>query len=177
LGLTFGELRGTPLLHPISFAAGDHGLQRVAFKSLEQLKVEMENKGDDPSLKGMETVQILMNELKAYFSGDPIRFSVDIDWDTMDAFQRRILHSVCTIPYRKLWHYQGIRSRLATSNFTPTPFKVFWAVTKNPVPIVIPCHRVIRHDKRLQGYVGPLRDKETLLRIEGHKMEMDRVIE
>ena len=98
MNLTYGELRETPI-GPISFMAGDSGLQRVAFKPLDQLKAVPGISQTTPSLKGLEIVGALISEINEYLFGIRKTFSVEIDWQAMDEFQRKVLALTVEIPY------------------------------------------------------------------------------
>jgi methylated-DNA-[protein]-cysteine S-methyltransferase len=174
LGLTFGELKET-VFGPISIIAGDRGLQRVAFKPLTLLKSEDYSKQNEPSLKGLETIGTLLAEINEYLFGIRKNFSVDIDWDIMDDFQRDVLSLSNEIPYGDLWTYGEIARRLDKPKAARA---VGRALGSNPMPIIIPCHRVIGSDNKLHGYSAPggVKIKAQLLEIEGRIVEGDRVI-
>lgn len=174
MGLTFGEIKETKL-GQISFVAGDHGLQRVAFKPLALLKSEENYSQEEPSLKGLETVGILLTEINEYLFGIRKTFSVDIDWHGMGDFQRQVLRLTAKIPYGDLWHYGEVAARLGKPKAARA---VGGALARNPMPIIIPCHRVIGSDQKLHGYTAPggVETKRQLLKLEGRIFEGDCVV-
>lgn len=170
--ITFGTLTETPLGH-ISFYAGDNGLKRVAFMPLEVLK-ETDKIGEtQPSLQGLETIGILLSELNEFLFCIRKSFSVKIDWDVMGEFQRKVLAVTAEIPYGQVLTYGELATQLGKPGASRA---VGSALGKNPMPIVIPCHRVIGADGGLRGYTGGIKTKDFLLSLEGHKVESDKVI-
>ena len=161
--LTFAHLNDTPI-GPLSFFAGDHGLQGVAFSSLTQLKQKLLNPDDGPSFQGLETLGTLLVEVNAYLFGLQRVFTVDIDWDIIEGFQREVLALTAEIPYGKVVTYGEIAEKLGKPGAARA---VGSALARNPMPIVIPCHRVIGADRVLRGYIGGEDTKAFLLRLEG----------
>jgi methylated-DNA-[protein]-cysteine S-methyltransferase len=174
LGLTFGELKETQL-GPMSFIAGDNGLQRVAFKPLALLKSEADFNREGPSLKGLETVGVLLAEMNEYLFGIRREFTVDIDWGVLNDFQYQILSQIAKIPYGDVWSYGEVAARLGSPKAARA---IGGALSRNPMPIVIPCHRVIGSDHKLHGYSAPggVDTKRQLLEIEGHTIAGECVI-
>jgi len=175
LGVTFGELRENPLGYPISMIAGDRGLQRVVFMSLKATKMEMEYPGDEPSFKGLEVISTLINEINEYLFGFRKKFSIYIDWESVNGFQRDVLQMTYKIPYGSICRYGEIAGHLDKPGSARA---VGRALSENPMPIVIPCHRVIGADQKLHGFAAPdgINTKARLLRLEGHIIEDNRVI-
>jgi len=172
LGLTFAELTDTKI-GPISFAAGDRGLTHVYFGKLSGLKSGLGLSEDVPSLPGLETVGALLVEMNEYLFGIRKSFSVDLDWAGMVGFQRIVLEITATIPFGAVMTYGEIARQLGQPKAARA---VGTALGANPMPIVIPCHRVIGSDHLLHGYAGGLPVKSTLLTLEGLKVENDLVV-
>ncbi len=174
MGLTFGELKETKL-GPVSFVAGDRGLQRLAFLTLSQLKDKENFTQEEPSLKGLETVGILLTEINEYLFGIRKTFSVEIDWRMMGDFQRQVLRLTTKIPYGDLLSYGELADRLGNPQAARA---VGGALGRNPMPVIIPCHRVVGSDQKLHGYTAPggIETKRQLLKIEGHTFNDDRVV-
>ena len=100
--------------------------------------------------------------LEAYFDGerpDPRAIPVN---PTGTAFQRRVWQALSEIPYGQIVTYGQLADRLNSS-----PRAVGAAVGRNPVSVLIPCHRVLGADGSLTGYAGGLERKRRLLRLEG----------
>lgn len=113
-------------------------------------------------------------QLRAYFSGRKPRFSFRLDFQQATRFQRTVWAQVCAIAYGTVQTYSGIARKIGALRAARA---VGRAVGKNPFPIVIPCHRVIREDGRLGGFSTPrgIELKAELLRLEGAACSADKV--
>lgn len=105
-------------------------------------------------------------QLKDYLSGQRRDFSLDIDWALLRQFQQSVLHATCEIPYGETRTYKQIAG---TINRPHAARAVGRAEATNPMPLVIPCHRVIGVDGKLHGYgmVEGIKTKAWLLKLEG----------
>lgn len=103
-------------------------------------------------------------ELDEYFSGRRQRFDVPVDWALAVAFGRRVLEATAAIPFGRTSTYGEIAARAGNPKAARATGN---ALGHNPVPIVVPCHRVLAAGGRLGGYTGGTDRKELLLRIEG----------
>lgn len=170
---TFGTLEETPV-GPVSLVAGDGGLERVSFSLLHDLKASQGGENEPPSLNGLETVSTLLAELSEYFFGIRKVFEVEIDWDTITGFQREVLQLTNAIPFGKIRTYGSLADELGKPNAARA---VGSALASNPIPIVIPCHRVIGKDRGLHGFAAPdgIKTKAFLLSLEGHTINNDKV--
>ncbi|MBT8148785.1 MAG: methylated-DNA--[protein]-cysteine S-methyltransferase [Pseudomonadales bacterium] len=101
-------------------------------------------------------------QLKEYFAGQRSRFALRLQPEGTD-FQLRVLEAVARIPYGQTASYTDIARLLKNPRAVRA---VGSANRKNPLPIVVPCHRVIGSDGRLAGFVGGLERKEWLLELE-----------
>ncbi len=172
MALTYGELTETPL-GPISFYAGENGLKRLAFISLNKLKQKENLQVQNPSLVGLDTIGTLLTELNAYLYGMSKNFTIKFDWDVISSFQRDVLVFTNEIPYGEVRTYGEIARGLGKPSAARA---VGMALGSNPMPILIPCHRVIGAGGRLRGYIGGIQSKVFLLRLEGHKIRNDKLI-
>ncbi len=105
-------------------------------------------------------------ELDAYLRGELKEFTTPIDWSTLKPFQRQALELVCAVPYGHTSTYGAIAGQLGRPGAVRA---VGQANATNPVPIIIPCHRILGADGKLHGYGarGGLETKAWLLRLEG----------
>jgi methylated-DNA-[protein]-cysteine S-methyltransferase len=104
-------------------------------------------------------------ELDEYFRGARRQFELRLDWRLMTSFTRRVLRATAAIPYGGVSTYKAV----ATDAGSPRGSRAAGnALGSNPIPIVIPCHRVLHSDGGLGGYTGGLDRKRELLAIEGH---------
>ena len=103
-------------------------------------------------------------ELDQYFAGRRREFDLPLDWRLSSGFRRRVLRATAKIPFGETSTY----SRVAAAAGSPRAHRAAGtALGANPLPIVVPCHRVLRTGGALGGYGGGLEMKEELLRIEG----------
>ena len=171
MGLTYAALNNTPL-GSLTFIAGDHGLQEVVFSALHRVK-EKSGGGDlKPSLLGLETLTELMKEMNAYLVGLRKSFSVKVNWTLVSGFQARVLKRTAAIPYGEVLTYGQIASELGQPGASRA---VGRTLGTNPMPVVIPCHRVIGQDRCLRGYIGGVDKKAFLLTLEGHSIDHERI--
>ncbi len=103
--------------------------------------------------------------LREYFAGKRQVFPLEIAWRTLSAFQRQVLQATAAIPYGETRTYGQIAAAIGKPGAARA---VGRALASNPMPIVIPCHRVVSADGRLHGYSGPggLTTKARLLALE-----------
>jgi methylated-DNA-[protein]-cysteine S-methyltransferase len=135
--------------------AGPEGLRGIDFHLTAP--VEGEPDGDAPLLK--ETAR----QLRAYFAGTLREFSLPLD-PRGTPFQRRVWLQLLSIPYGETRSYAQVAATLGS----PLSVRaVGTANGANPIPIVIPCHRVIGAGGKLVGYGGGLPLKKRLLELEG----------
>lgn len=164
-----GKLENTPV-GTIWVAASARGIIAVSLWDDEAKFLEEVTKmtGDAPDLQaGASPILITaLTELDAYLRGELREFTGPIDWSTMKPFQREALELVCDIPYGGTTTYGAIAQRLGKPGAVRA---VGRANATNPLPIIIPCHRVLGADGKLHGYGarGGLETKAWLLRLEG----------
>ena len=138
--------------------ASDVGLSRVKFHPSEE-DVES-GKLDNPHL-----VQAKV-ELDEYFEGKRQDFDIKLDWSKATDFYKQVWSELLKIPYGKTVAYLDIAEAL---NNPKAVRAVGMANGKNPIPIIVPCHRVIGKSGHLHGFTGGLDIKEKLLHIENPK--------
>ncbi len=102
----------------------------------------------------------LVERLKSYLAGKRVDFHDELDLSTATPFQRRVWQLVRLIPYGETRSYGWLAEQLGK---TGAGRAVGQALAKNPLPIVIPCHRVVAKDGRLGGYSGGIEMKRYLL--------------
>jgi len=169
-----GLLNESPL-GPISYAVSELGLTRVEFGAPVGFRViEAVQEGKSP-VSQPDLLAEISRQLAAYFAGQLQIFDVPVDWGVLSAFQQRALKAAQEIPYGQVKSY----ARLADDIGQPKASRaVGGAMAGNPMPIIIPCHRVVAADGRLTGYSGSggLATKAWLLGLEGHQVSGERVI-
>ena len=103
-------------------------------------------------------------ELDAYFAGELRQFTVPVDLSRVDDAHRRILDALAELPYGQTTTYGALATRLGLVDDGPR--QVGAAMARNPVLIVVPCHRVLGAGNTLTGYAGGLAVKQALLDLE-----------
>lgn len=115
-----------------------------------------------------DAVAVLLTEarsqLLAYFEGTRRDFSLPVDWSAGTPFQRKVWKAIARIPYGRVRSYQWVAIRVGGKHYARA---VGMALGANPVPIVVPCHRIIAHDGSLGGFSCGLPVKRRLLKLEG----------
>jgi len=152
---------------PLLIAATPVGLVRVAFDS-EGSDAVLQNLSDRISsrvLKAPARLDAVAHQLDEYFSGRRQHFDVPLDWQLSKGFRRRVLeHLAVDIGYGATASY-GTLARLSGS---PNAVRaVGTTCATNPIPVVVPCHRVVRADGTMGQYRGGPAAKRALLDLEG----------
>jgi len=106
----------------------------------------------------------LRRELDEYFERRRQAFDVAIDWALVGSFGRKVLRATAAIPFGETRTYVQVAAAAGNPSASRAAGNALGA---NPVPIVVPCHRVLRSGGGLGGYTGGLRRKQLLLRTEG----------
>ena len=153
---------------PVYLAATDRGLCRIGFRTNERkFANDLLSRGLLPELSARR-LQRERRELQEYLAGRRERFEVSIDLRHVTPFQRKVLAATSRIPFGCCTSYSDIARRIGQPQARRA---VGGALNKNPVAIVVPCHRVIAADGSIGGYGGGLNVKRTLFEIEGINLE------
>ncbi len=144
----------TPLCE-IILAGGSTGLSNI-FLNTESFKIPGEWLRDDAFFA--DTV----NQIKEYFSGKRTKFNIKINPQGTD-FQKKVWNELKKIPYGKLCSYKDIAQSIGNPKACRA---VGMANSKNPIPLIIPCHRVIGANGKLTGFASGLAIKEKLIKLE-----------
>jgi methylated-DNA-[protein]-cysteine S-methyltransferase len=146
-------------------AATDRGLVRVAFASEghDEVLQALADRISPRVLDAPGRLDAVARELEEYFAGRRQSFDVPLDWQLATGFRSAVLHQLPGIGYGHTASYATI-ARLAGS---PKAVRAAGtACALNPLPVVVPCHRVVRSDGRMGGYRGGPDAKRTLLDLE-----------
>lgn len=108
-------------------------------------------------------------QLLEYFEGSRQIFDLPLDWESLHGFQKDVLQLTCTIPFGEVRTYGQLAAQLKKPGAARA---VGTALARNPLPILIPCHRVVASTGHLTGYLGShgIATKQWLLEREGHKI-------
>lgn len=113
--------------------------------------------------KESKIIKICKRELEEYFLGVRKKFSLEMIKLEGTEFQLKVWNELLNIPYGERVSYKYIAEKIAS----PKGYRAVGnANNKNPIPIIVPCHRVVGSDKKLVGYAGGLDIKEFLLKLE-----------
>lgn len=137
----------------LTISADEQGITDVSFGKRNPVHAVCE---ETPVIKQA------VSELQEYFEGRRREFTVPLHPQGTD-FQLRVWQVLRTIPYGKTWSYKQVATAAGNPNASRA---VGMANNRNPIAIIIPCHRVIGANGRLVGYAGGLDVKEKLLQIE-----------
>lgn len=146
-------------------AATEVGLVRVAFETqghdtiLEQLAATVSPR----VLRAPARLDRVAREVDEYFAGRLRTFDVPLDWRLSKGFRREVLAHLGEIPYGRTESY----AEVAAAAGSPRAVRaVGTACATNPMPVVVPCHRVVRSDGSAGGYLGGVQAKDLLLALE-----------
>ncbi len=152
---------------PLLLAATPKGLVRVAFESEGEDAVlqELADRVSPRVLRLPGRLETTARELDEYFAGTRRHFDVPLDWQLSSGFRRDVLtHLAVDVDYGHTTSYAG----LATLAGRPRAVRaVGTACATNPIPVVVPCHRVVRSDGSMGRYRGGEEAKHALLELEG----------
>ncbi|MQA99707.1 MAG: methylated-DNA--[protein]-cysteine S-methyltransferase [Actinobacteria bacterium] len=112
--------------------------------------------------KNQQAVKPIVDEIQSYLAGELQTFTCDVDLTFATAYAQRVLHELRKVPFGEVTSYGQLARRIGSS-----PRAVGGAVGRNPIPIIVPCHRVLAGDGSLGGFSGGLDRKRALLAIEG----------
>jgi len=115
-------------------------------------------------LQAPERTDSVRRQLDEYFDGDRRTFDVPIDWRLVHGFAGNVLRATARIPFGSVSSYREVAARAGSPNAYRAAGN---ALGSNPMPIVVPCHRVLHVGGGLGGYTGGIARKQFLLRLEG----------
>jgi len=146
-------------------AATELGLVRVAFSSEDHDAVlqALSERISPRILHDPTRLDVIARELEQYFAGRRRAFDVPLDWRLSTGFRSTVLHQLPEIAYGRTATYSAVAQLTGNPKAVRA---VGTACATNPIPVVVPCHRVVRSDGGLGGYRGGLEAKRTLLTLE-----------
>jgi methylated-DNA-[protein]-cysteine S-methyltransferase len=152
-------------LGPLLVATTPRGLVRVAYSDgRSEVLDELARKLSPRVLEAPARLDEVRRELDEYFEGRRTAFDVPIDWSLAPGFTGRVLHATARIGFGQTSTYSEVAGRAGSPRAVRAAGNALGA---NPMPVVVPCHRVLRTGGALGGYTGGLERKEYLLRLEG----------
>lgn len=163
---TIAWQRWSTPIGPLFMAAGSGGLLRISYQDSQAAFLA----DLDPCARLVEDPESLApyrRQLADYFAGERKRFSLPLDLSRMTDFQKRVLTTISSIPAGAVWSYRQVAEAIGKPKAARA---VGQALGNNPLPIILPCHRVIASDGSLGGYAGGLPIKRKLLKLEGAQL-------
>jgi methylated-DNA-[protein]-cysteine S-methyltransferase len=149
-------------LGEILVAKDEQGIRYISFhRGIKPLLIDPDWTRDSKKLKP------ITDQLKAYFAGELTNFEVDLA-PRGTPFQQKVWSALCNIPYGKTASYIDIAKAIGNEKACRA---VGGANGRNPIPIIIPCHRVIGKNGKLTGFSSGLGIKEALLNLESSTLD------
>ncbi len=152
---------------PVYVAVSERGLIAVRFGVDERAFTEaLRRQFGTPPERSSQRAGHAARQMAEYLAGRRQAFDMPVDLSAITDFQRQVLLAACQIPRGQVVTYTDIARRIGKPLAARA---VGQALSRNPVPIVVPCHRVLAADGSLRGYLGSegTATKERLLRLEG----------
>jgi methylated-DNA-[protein]-cysteine S-methyltransferase len=158
------DLVDTPL-GALLIATTERGLCRIVYDADPELEAErLARTFGVRVLRSAKPIDPVRRELDEYFEGERQSFDLPLDVALLADFNRRVLRELARVPYGEVVTYGELAARAERPRAARA---VGTVMNRNPLPIVLPCHRVIGANGSLTGYGGGLPRKEALLRLEG----------
>ncbi|MEA3344968.1 MAG: methylated-DNA--[protein]-cysteine S-methyltransferase [Chloroflexota bacterium] len=150
---------------PLMIAVSAEGVCRVAFGGdVTSFTAELVARGDSPVTEASEPPVQIAIQFADYFAGKRKRFTLSLDYRFTTSFQRLVFKALLEVERGRVVSYGELARRIGRPRAARG---VGSALAHNPLPILVPCHRVIHKDGTLAGYSAGVRVKEYLLTLEG----------
>ncbi|WP_432280571.1 methylated-DNA--[protein]-cysteine S-methyltransferase [Streptomyces luomodiensis] len=170
---------------PLLLAATDEGLAQVVFHATEKTAAEAVARltrrlgagptagpsassaaaAARPAPRCAEHLAAAIRQVESYFAGETTAFTLPLDWSLITGFNRRVLRELAAhVPYGTVVGYQDLADRVGEPGAARA---VGVAMGSNPLPVVVPCHRVVESGGGIGGFGGGLETKRALLALEG----------
>ena len=163
--LLFYTSMETPIAGKLWLAATEHGLCAIDFGGEEAAFVaRLQQAWGIRPLRSGEALEKAVAELDEYFAGKRAGFDLALDLRQVTPFRRQVLEATVAVPCGQTVTYGELAERIGRPRAARA---VGGAQATNPIPIIIPCHRVVGSDGSLTGYSGGMAVKSALLRLEG----------
>ena len=142
------------------------GLVRVAYvdEAEDAVLEELAGRVSPRVLRAPQRTDAVRRELEDYFAGRRRQFDTPIDWSLVRGFAVGVLQATARVPFGQVTTYRDVAGAAGSPRAARAAGN---ALGSNPIPIVVPCHRVVHAGGGLGGYTGGLERKRFLLRLEG----------
>jgi methylated-DNA-[protein]-cysteine S-methyltransferase len=152
-------------LGPLLAAVTDHGLARITYDPDPERELEALARLAGPRvLRAPRALDETRRELDDYLAGNRTAFDLRLDLRSLTGFTLSVLTELEKVPYGQTATYGELAERAGNPRAARA---VGMVMNRNPIPIVLPCHRIVGSSGQLVGYGGGLERKERLLRLEG----------
>jgi methylated-DNA-[protein]-cysteine S-methyltransferase len=151
-------------LGTLMVAATPRGLVRLSYGAEQEVLGELAARLSPRILEAPARLDEVRRELDDYFAGRRSEFELPIDWSLAHGFTGEVLRATARIGFGKTSTYAEVASRAGSPRAVRAAGNALGA---NPIPVVVPCHRVLRTGGALGGYTGGVERKRFLLRLEG----------
>ena len=152
-------------LGPLVVAATPKGLVRVSYGDEGRVLDDLAARLSPRVLESPARLDAARRELDEYFDGKREAFDLPLDWSLTRGFSGRVLRATARIGFGEVSTYAEVASRAGSPRAVRAAGN---ALGSNPMPVVVPCHRVLRTGGALGGYTGGLERKQFLLGLEGY---------
>ena len=150
---------------PMLTAVTDHGLVTVVIDGDDEAHLDRIARDISPRiLESPARLDGVRRQLDEYFAGRRRAFEIDWDIRALPAYNRRVLEELARVEYGRTTTYGALAARTGNPRAARA---VGTIMNRNPIPIVLPCHRVVGANGSLVGYAGGLERKQQLLKLEG----------
>ena len=151
---------------PLLVAKTRRGLVRIGLPNQDpdELLADLAERVSPRVLEAPSELDAARRELDLYFEGKLDRFDLPLDWRLSSGFRQRVLRAINGIPYGQTRSYTEMARKAGNERAVRAAGT---ACGSNPLPLVVPCHRVLRTSGALGGYGGGLPMKRALLELEG----------
>ncbi|MCX4232836.1 methylated-DNA--[protein]-cysteine S-methyltransferase [Streptomyces sp. NPDC020707] len=156
---------------PLLLAATGEGLVSVVFHATDEVRAKaLERLGARFATEPVEApdsplLAEAIRQFAAYFAGERRDFELPLDWSLISGFNRQVLRELASgVPYGAVVGYGDLARRVGQPGAAQA---VGTAMGANPLPVVVPCHRVVERDGGIGGFGGGVETKRRLLALEG----------
>ncbi|HEX6140656.1 MAG TPA: methylated-DNA--[protein]-cysteine S-methyltransferase [Candidatus Limnocylindria bacterium] len=147
-------------------AVTPRGLVRLAYadETPDAVLAELSERISPRVLRAPERTDAVRRELEGYFAGERRSFATPVDWSLVRGFAVGVLRATARVPFGSVTTYRDVAAAAGSPRAARAAGN---ALGSNPIPIVVPCHRVVHAGGGLGGYTGGLERKRRLLALEG----------
>lgn len=168
------SLEETPI-GPVTAVVSQSGLALLAFNHRTDLEPLLAGKTGTPAKAPNDLLEEVLKQVCEYLDGKRKVFDIPLDWRSLDTFQTRVHRLTVEIRFGQVRTYGDIAAELGLKNGSRA---VGGAQAGNPIPLFIPCHRVVGTDRTLHGFGAPggIKTKAWLLELEGHRFLNNKLV-